>query len=352
MSADRRNWSDQLVVVTGGLGFLGSNLVHHLHGRGARVRVIDALVDGHGGDRRNVPADVEVVVAAVGDPACAAVLDGADVVFNLAGQVSHVASMRDPLADLEWNTLTHARFLEQLRTHAPTARIVHASTRQVYGRPIRSLVDEDHPVNPVDVNGVAKFAGEQLHLVYARAYDMSTISLRFTNLYGPRQRLTSDELGVLPVFIRKALRGDDIALFGDGSQRRDCLFVDDAVAALCCAASTNVSAVVDVGAYRDRTHCTHRRSRRHHGERRHDHLVPGANAECGECKLQRASTRRHRHCVGGTDGCGERGFPSFGPRAEQPVAGAGDRCGPLGECIGKAVAKAAQIDDRYHGCSR
>lgn len=251
MSADRRHWADQLVVVTGGLGFLGSNLVHHLLREGARVRVIDALVNGHGGDPRNIPAGVDVLTAPVGDAACADVVRDADVVFNLAGQVSHLASMRDPLADLEWNTLTHARFLEQVRTHAPAARVVHASTRQVYGRPIRSLVDEDHPVNPVDVNGVAKFAGEQLHLVYARAYDLSTISLRFTNLYGPRQRLSSDELGVLPVFIRKALLGEDIALFGDGSQRRDCLFVADAVEALCRAAECTTSAVVNVGHQQD-----------------------------------------------------------------------------------------------------
>ena len=129
--------------------------------------------------------------------------------------------MLEPLVDLQLNTIAHARFLVTVRRVAPTARIVHTSTRQVYGRPLRDPVDEDHPTNPVDINGVAKLAGEQLHLVYARAYDMAITSLRLTNVYGPRQRLTSDELGVLPVFLRRAMLGETIRVFGDGRQRRD-----------------------------------------------------------------------------------------------------------------------------------
>ena len=114
----------------------------------------------------------------------------------------------------------------------PGARVVHTSTRQVYGRAVRQPVDEMHPTQPVDVNGASKLAGEHLHLVYANAYGMPITSLRLTNVYGPRQRLSSDELGVLPVFIRTALRDEAIELFGDGSQRRDCLFVDDVVDAI------------------------------------------------------------------------------------------------------------------------
>ena len=203
-----------------------------------RVRIIDALIDGHGGDRRNL-ADlgtdgipVEIVEAEIGDPAVADVVADADIIFNLAGQVSHIASMRDPLRDLHLNAITHASFLETVRRVNPTARVVHTSTRQVYGRPLRSPVDEMHPTSPMDVNGVAKLAGEQLHLVYHTAYGMPTTSLRLTNVYGPRQRLNSDELGFLPVFIRKALLGEQIRIFGDGAQRRDCVYVADVVDAM------------------------------------------------------------------------------------------------------------------------
>jgi len=231
-------------VVTGGLGFIGSNLVHRLVADGAAVRVVDALVPDHGGDTRNVEGlDVDVVVSDIGADAVAEVVEGADVVFNLAGQVSHTASMTDPEKDLFLNTVTHARFLEHLRRVSPGTRVVHASTRQVYGRALRVPVDEDHPANPVDVNGAAKLAGEHLHLVYARAHGMRITSLRLTNVYGPRQRLSSDALGFLPVFVRKALLGEPISLFGDGSQRRDCLHVDDVVDAM-------LAAVDDAGAGR------------------------------------------------------------------------------------------------------
>lgn len=237
-------------VVTGGLGFIGSNLVHHLVGRGAAVRVVDALVPEHGGDRRNLDGldGVEVLVALIDAPQVAEALHGADLVFNLAGQVSHIASMRDPLTDLHLNAVTHAAFLETLRVVAPRARVVHASTRQVYGIALRQPVDELHPARPVDVNGVAKLAGEQLHLVHAHAYGTAVTSLRLTNVYGPRQRLTSDELGFLPVFVRRALHDEPLRIFGDGAQRRDCVHVDDVVAALLAATHDRcVGEVYNVG---------------------------------------------------------------------------------------------------------
>ena len=190
--------------------------------------------------------------AKIGDPAVRDVLDGADVVFNLAGQVSHIDSMLDPMRDLQLNTLSHAAFLEHLRVVNPGARVVHASTRQVYGVPGDAPVGETHPAKPVDVNGVAKLAGEQLHLVYGRAHGLPITSLRLTNVYGPRQRLSSDRLGFLPVFFRKALRGERIQLFGDGTQRRDCLHVDDVVAAIVAATSDRaVGEVLNVGSPRD-----------------------------------------------------------------------------------------------------
>ena len=235
--------------MTGGLGFIGSNLAHRLVAQGANVTIIDALIAGHGGDRRNVAGlDVEIIEAEIGEPIVAEAVTDAEVIFNLAGQVSHIDSMRDPLRDLHLNATSHASFLEILRRVNPSVRVVHASTRQVYGKPIRMPVDELHPTRPMDVNGVAKLAGEQLHMVYHSAHAMPTTSLRLTNVYGPRQRLSSDELGFLPVFMRKALCGEEIHIFGDGAQRRDCVHVADVVDALLAATAPEaVGRVFNVG---------------------------------------------------------------------------------------------------------
>jgi UDP-glucose 4-epimerase len=238
-----------MCVVTGGLGFIGSNVCHELVRRGAAVRIIDASIDSHGGDRRNVEGlGLEVVDAEIGDDVVAEAVADADIIFNLAGQVSHIASMRDPLRDLHFNAISHASFLETLRRVNPAVRVVHTSTRQVYGRPIRLPVDELHPTRPMDVNGVSKLAGEQLHMVYHSAHAMPTTSLRLTNVYGPRQKLTSDELGFFPVFIRKGLTGEKIQIFGDGSQRRDCVYVDDVVEALLAATAPEaIGKIFNVG---------------------------------------------------------------------------------------------------------
>jgi UDP-glucose 4-epimerase len=235
-------------VVTGGLGFIGSNLVHALHGAGARVAVVDALVARHGGHRRNLeglptvdagdgrPAQdgaIAVAVAELDDVAMVEpVVDGADVVFNLAGQVSHLDSMTDPVRDLDLNARTHLGFLELVRRVCPGARIVHTSTRQVYGRPRYLPIDEAHPTDPIDVNGIAKLAGEQLHLLYGRVHGLPVSVLRLTNVYGPRQRLLGDAQGFLPIFVRRALQAEPITVYGEGDQLRDCLHVDDVVAAL------------------------------------------------------------------------------------------------------------------------
>lgn len=243
-------WAGVTCMVTGGLGFIGANLVRSLLDAGARVRVVDALVAEHGG-RADHADGLELdglLIGSIADPGVGDLLDGCDVVFNLAGQVSHTASMRDPQQDLLLNATSHATLLDMIRGVCPGARVVYTSTRQVYGRSTRSTVDELHLPSPVDVNGVAKLAGEQLHLVYAHAYGLAATALRLTNVYGPRQRLTSDELGFLPVFIRRALLGERIELYGDGTQRRDCLHVDDVTAALIAAAGERgVGEVFNVG---------------------------------------------------------------------------------------------------------
>lgn len=224
--------------MTGGLGFMGSNLVHALVDAGAEVTVIDSLVPRHGGDLRNVEAAApEIIVDDIANAtAHRELLVGADYVFNLAGQVSHTDSMRDPVTDLDINARSQLAFLEAMNRLGGTATVVYASTRQVYGRPHYLPVDERHPVNPVDVNGVSKLAAERLHLLYGETYGLPVSVLRLSNVYGPRQRLEGNHQGFIPVFIRRALEGVPIEIYGDGAQERDSLYVDDAVRALQAAA--------------------------------------------------------------------------------------------------------------------
>ncbi len=222
--------------MTGGLGFIGSNLVRSLHRAGADVTVVDALYPRHGGDRRNLagltPADVRVIEDDLATPVARAAVSEAEFIFNLAGQVSHVDSMTDPTFDLDVNTRSHIALLEELRAHNPEARVVFTSTRQLFGRPRYLPVDEDHPVAPVDVNGITKYAAEQLHLLYGECYGLPAAVVRLTNVYGPRQRLRDDFQGFLPIFVRRALLDQPIQVFGEGAQQRDCLYVDDVVECL------------------------------------------------------------------------------------------------------------------------
>ena len=233
-------YADRRCLVTGGLGFIGSNLALTLVEAGASVTVVDSLEPRHGGDPHNIGgADIEVVIGDIADhDAVAAPLEAADYVFNLAGQVSHLDSMTDPLKDLDINARSQLAFLEHARRINPGASIVYTSTRQVYGRPRIVPVDEDHPLDPIDVNGVAKLAADRLHRLYHRVHMMPTSVLRLSNVYGPRQRLDGDHQGFLPSFIRRAVEGEELTVFGDGGQHRDCLYVDDAVTALLAAAST------------------------------------------------------------------------------------------------------------------
>jgi len=246
----RHDFFGRRCLVTGGLGFIGSNLALALVDAGASVTVVDSLVPRHGGDRRNLEdAAVQVVIGDIADPAAVAEpLRQAEYVFNMAGQVSHVDSMAEPLTDLDINARSQLAFLELVRELNPAVRIAYASTRQVYGNPQTSPVDETHPIEPVDVNGVSKYAAEHFHLLYHRVYGVPVTVLRLSNVYGPRQRLDGDHLGFLPVFMRRALANEPIAVYGDGSQRRDCLYVDDAVAAILAAPSpAAIGEVFNVG---------------------------------------------------------------------------------------------------------
>ncbi len=233
---DAVHYAGRHCLVTGGLGFIGSNLVIALVNSGATVTVIDSMVPSHGGALHNLPNDVvdavKVHVAPIDDESVGGHLATSEFIFNVAGQVSHVDSMDDPLNDLYLNGQSQLAFLELVRKFQPAAKVVYTSTRQVYGRALTPRIAEDHPTRPLDINGISKLAADHAHRVYASAFGLDTAILRLTNTYGPRLRLSTDRQGFLAVFIRRALLGQTIQLFGDGEQRRDCLFIDDVVEAL------------------------------------------------------------------------------------------------------------------------
>lgn len=219
------------VVVTGGLGFIGSNVALRLAELGARVTLVDSLVPGCGGNRANVPAGrCDVREVDLSEPeSLADVVAEAKVVFNLAGEISHIHSMQYPERDLQINTVSQLRFLDLCKRVNRGVRVVYAGTRQVFGKPEYLPVDEAHPIRPVDFNGVHKYAATMYHLMMTDLGDLDAVVLRLTNVYGPRMSLTVAGQGFLGVFFRRALLGQGISVYGDGMQLRDPLYVDDAV---------------------------------------------------------------------------------------------------------------------------
>lgn len=236
----RRTFRGRRVLITGGLGFIGSNLARELVRLGARVTVLDALIPEYGGNRRNLAGLGRAVRVRLGDVRDRARLPrlvrGQDFLFNLAGQTSHMDSMTDPDTDLEINCRAQLSLLEACRRHNPGIRVVFASTRQIYGRPEYLPVDERHPLRPVDVNGINKLAGEEYHLLYSEVYGVRSTVLRLTNTIGPRMRVKDARQTFLGVWIKQALLGDAFEVWG-GKQLRDFTYVDDAVEALLLAAA-------------------------------------------------------------------------------------------------------------------
>ncbi|HZP61322.1 MAG TPA: NAD-dependent epimerase/dehydratase family protein [Opitutaceae bacterium] len=229
------------VLITGGLGFIGSHLARRLCAAGATVTIMDSLVPEYGGNLHNI-ADIRdrlnVNISDVRDRhAMKHLVRGQDFLFNLAGQTSHLDSMLDPFTDLEINAASQLAILEACRHHNPRIRIVFASTRQVYGKPRYLPVDEDHPLAPVDVNGINKLSGEWYHLLYHQVYGLHVCVLRLTNTYGPCMRIKDARQTFLGIWIRLILEGKPFKIFGDGAQRRDFNHVDDVVDALLLAAT-------------------------------------------------------------------------------------------------------------------
>jgi nucleoside-diphosphate-sugar epimerase len=224
------------VLITGGLGFLGSNLAIRLVNCGARVMLLDSLIPQFGGSPANIAPVANQVIVNISDMRDANSLDvlvkGQDYIFNLAGQVSHGDSMRDPQLDLGVNCVSTMNLVEACRKQNPEARLLYSSTRQVYGRPNKLPVSEDHPTVPIDVNGINKLAAEYYHLLYHGTYGIRSTVLRMTNTFGPRQQIRSDRQGFATIFLRLALRGETISLYGGGNQLRDFNYVDDVVDAM------------------------------------------------------------------------------------------------------------------------
>jgi UDP-glucose 4-epimerase len=218
-------------LVTGGLGFIGSNLARRLAELGADVLLVDSLIPDYGGNLFNIAgieSRVRVNIADVRQESTMSYLvRDRDVLFNLAGQVSHIDSMKDPHTDLEINCRSQLTMLEACRRHNRRIKVVFAGTRQVYGRPATLPVDETQLVRPTDINGINKAAGEYYHLVYNNVFGVRACSLRLTNVYGPRQLIRHNRQGFIGWFIRLAVEGREIEIFGDGSQVRDFVYVDD-----------------------------------------------------------------------------------------------------------------------------
>jgi UDP-glucose 4-epimerase len=223
------------VLVTGGLGFIGATLARRLVALGARVTLVDSLIPEYGGNLRNIAGiedRVRVNISDVRDEhSMKYLVQGQDYLFNLAGQTSHLDSMEDPSTDLDINVRAQLSILEACRHHNPGIKVVYASTRQIYGKPAYLPVDERHPLQPVDVNGINKMAGEWYHLLYHEVYGIRTCVLRLTNTYGPRMRIKDARQTFVGVWIRLVLEGQPFEVWG-GDQLRDLTYVDDCVDAM------------------------------------------------------------------------------------------------------------------------
>ena len=231
------------VLITGGLGFIGSNLCRKLVSQDAKVTLVDSLIPQYGGNKFNIDDfrdEVSVNICDLRDPfAIASFIQDQDYLFNLAGQTSHIDSMTDPHTDLDINVAAQLSILEVCRKENPDIKIVFASTRQLYGKPDYLPVDEKHPIRPVDVNGINKLAGEWYHLLYNNVYGIRACALRLTNTYGPRMRVKDARQTFLGIWIRLLIEGRPIKVFGDGLQLRDFNYVDDCVEALLLAGASD-----------------------------------------------------------------------------------------------------------------
>ena len=231
------------VLITGGAGFIGSNLAARLVSLGANVVLVDSFIPEYGGSLFNISGIAQQVSLNISDVrdehSMRRLIENQDYLFNLAGQTSHLDSMKNPYPDLDINVRAQLFILEACREYNPNIKIVFASTRQVYGKPQYLPVDERHPISPVDVNGINKVAGEWYHLVYNNVYGIKASVLRLTNTYGPRMRVKDSRQTFLGIWIRRLIENHPILVYGDGMQVRDFNYVDDVVDAMLLAAESD-----------------------------------------------------------------------------------------------------------------
>jgi len=235
---------DSRILITGGLGFIGSTLAMKLVDLGADVTIVDSLIPEHGGNLSNTTgyeSRLHINISDVRDEhSMRYLVQGKDYLFNLAGQTSHMDSMQDPSTDLEINCRAQLSILEACRRYNPGVKIVFASTRQIYGKPDSLPVAEDHLLRPVDVNGINKMAGEWYHILYNNVYELRACALRLTNTYGPRMRIKDARQTFLGIWVRQVIQGNVFDVWG-GHQIRDFTYVDDAVEAFLLAAASDVA---------------------------------------------------------------------------------------------------------------
>ena len=219
------------ICITGGLGFIGSAIARRLSDV-AHVTIIDSLIPEYGGNFQNIDeikSKITVKKIDVRDIDTAKeVIKSTDFIFNMAGQTSHMDSMLDPYTDLEINSLAQLSILESVKNYNPDAKVIFASTRQIYGKPDYLPVDESHPIRPVDVNGINKNAGEQYHLLYNQVYDIQTTVLRLTNTYGPGMRIKDARQTFVGIWIKSLIENVEFEVWG-GDQLRDFNYVEDVV---------------------------------------------------------------------------------------------------------------------------
>ena len=232
------------ILITGGAGFIGSNLAIRLVNKGANVTLLDSFIPEYGGNLYNISTISDKIKLNISDirdsHAMRYLVQGQDYLFNLAGQTSHMDSMTNPFTDMEINTRAQLSILEACRHYNPAIRIVFAGTRQVYGHPLYLPVDEKHPVNPVDINGINKHAGESYHLLYNKVYGIRSTILRLTNTYGPRMRIKDERQTFVGIWIRCLLENKPFEVWG-GEQLRDFTYVEDCISAMLLAAQQDSS---------------------------------------------------------------------------------------------------------------
>lgn len=230
-----RFYAKKNIIVTGGLGFIGSNLAIELLKGGAKVIVVDACIPDTGWNIFNIrpiKKEIEIVRSNIHSPGIIPLIKKTDYIFNLAGVLSHIDALKDPLHDLKINTMDQLLFLNMCKNNNPDVRIIYTGTRNQYGRARTHRVTETHPFEPIDTNGVSEIAAEHYHMLYGKLYGLKSASIRLCNVFGPRHQMRHSRQGVLNWFLRLIMEGKTVPLMGTGKQIRDSVYVMDVVNAL------------------------------------------------------------------------------------------------------------------------